>query len=199
MDRVEVQPAGKSLSMHQIEVSRRSITVDLWRDVTGSAPPSSQCDESCFVTGVNYYEATHFLNLLSERTGRSACYELKACTKNLGDGLTCARADRIEDCSGFQLPSARYVQQALIQELASSDPDESRYHRRLWEWTETDPSRFDPPPGDQPRARRKLITRWSLIFCSNPRDCDLPLGAYHPRASLPDLTFRAIRPVNPDR
>ena len=78
------------------------VTQEQFLAVTGYNPSSFTTSTEFPVEGVNWHEAAHFSNLLSEMEGRSGCYD---CTGS-GSSVLCDYSEvDIYSCEGYRLPT----------------------------------------------------------------------------------------------
>ena len=100
-------------------LSSAPVTQSQWSELMASAPfVFDSCGGDCPVEGVNWYEAVHFANLLSDQEGLPRCYQLAGCNGVPGtacpdpsagpcfDGYSCSSIEFLGlDCSGYRLPT----------------------------------------------------------------------------------------------
>ncbi|MEZ4324395.1 MAG: SUMF1/EgtB/PvdO family nonheme iron enzyme [Polyangiales bacterium] len=111
-------PSSGGGDAHDLLVGVTEVTRGQWRDVMGTEPYGSDCDD-CPVRMVSWYDAAAFANALSQREGLSACYQLSDCSEappyqrsapgraySHETGLYCATVESVgPSCSGYRLPN----------------------------------------------------------------------------------------------
>lgn len=106
---------------HSVKITRpfwiqtTPVTTGDWARLMGSRPAyfAQQCGDDCPVESVNWFEALHYANRLSQRESFESCYHLEQCTGQLGAGpdgyepsvFRCAIIRDNPECTGYRLPT----------------------------------------------------------------------------------------------
>jgi len=106
------------LYVAQYEVTQRDWARAARNQADWNAAPAhfSECGLDCPVESINWWEALHFLNALSEKEGLTPCYVFSSCNDQaVGEGRVCGgvamqdhRGNILEDvvgCDGYRLPT----------------------------------------------------------------------------------------------
>ena len=94
-------------------ISRRETTQADWTNLladhpTWAATPwvETTCGDDCPLENLNFYEALHFANALSEAHGLTPCYVLEGCTDTpLGEGKVCSENIAFQGSAGESVPT----------------------------------------------------------------------------------------------
>lgn len=109
---------------------------------------------------VNWYEAVTFLNARSDAEGLTPCYALASCSGQPGAGCeeglescqagyVCARAERVEGCDGWRLPTEaewEHATRAGTDDPRPDDLDDIAWHRSTARGTSRQVGTKDPNP-----------------------------------------------------
>lgn len=105
---------------HPFELAQHELTWQAWAEVVPTAPTkpaaviedAATCiDADCPLRWANWFEALAFANLLSARhePALAPCYDLSACSGDVGAGMTCTAvgltAASVYECEGYRLPT----------------------------------------------------------------------------------------------
>jgi formylglycine-generating enzyme required for sulfatase activity len=138
---VSVPPAAAGSASYDLLVGVTEVTQRMWRDVMGTSPSATRCD-NCPVELVSWYDVATYANALSEREGLTPCYALSACTQvapyrrgapgnrfSHEVGLTCEAVAAVgPTCDGYRLPSrAEWNAYGGVAALTESDRHVRRY------------------------------------------------------------------------
>ena len=105
--------------VHSVTITRSFIiretemTQKEWKALFGNNNPSRypECGDNCPVEMVNWYEAVHYANTLSQLEHLESCYEISDCSGTFGAGqqtedlYQCTVTFRGPDCTGYRLPT----------------------------------------------------------------------------------------------
>lgn len=89
-------------------VEATEVTQSRWQSLFPTSPSShTQCGEHCPVENVSWWDAVAYANALSQREGRSACYDIDGCRGTPGDGVFSCQDARFVGvtCNGWRLPT----------------------------------------------------------------------------------------------
>ena len=89
-------------------VEATEVTQARWRSVFPTSPSThARCGDHCPVENVSWWDAIAFANGLSEREGRSSCYDIQGCRGTPGDGVFSCQDARFVGvtCDGWRLPT----------------------------------------------------------------------------------------------
>lgn len=86
--------------MAETEVTRRQ-----WQEFAGESSPLFKHCENCPIESVSWFDVVAFSNWVSERSGLGLCYELSACSGDIGRDFSCDVAKDLGGCSGYRLPT----------------------------------------------------------------------------------------------
>ncbi len=138
---VSVPPAPHGAARYDLLVGVTEVTQRQWREVMGTEPSFSRC-ENCPVEMVSWYDAAAYANALSAREGLTACYALDACTETPpyrrgapGNrfshevGLACEVVASVgPSCDGYRLPNrAEWDAYGAVAALAESRRHAHKY------------------------------------------------------------------------
>jgi len=90
------------------EMQAHEVTQGEWEYAFDSQPSKDmECGSDCPVETVNWYEALHYANWLSQSEGLETCYELQGCDDScIGCGRICEAVEFSGlDCLGYRLPT----------------------------------------------------------------------------------------------
>jgi formylglycine-generating enzyme len=100
------------------EIQETEVTREQWTANGLPAPPENGTDggagcaeSTCPVGNLSWFDGLAYANLMSQRHDPplQPCYELQACTGELGQGLTCSGAvtskSTVYECEGYRLPT----------------------------------------------------------------------------------------------
>ena len=112
------KPVHEVTLTHDFEIQTTELTQGQWKAAFGSNPSNfSSCGDDCPVETINWYEALHYANWLSEQEGYTPCYVITGCNSNcVGCDRECSndvklkKADGTEastpyECEGYRLPT----------------------------------------------------------------------------------------------
>ncbi len=105
--------------VHSVTITRSFIiretemTQKEWKALFGNNNPSRypECGDNCPVEMVNWYEAVHYANTLSQLEHLESCYEISDCSGTFGAGqqtedlYQCTVTFEGPDCTGYRLPT----------------------------------------------------------------------------------------------
>ncbi len=88
-------------------VAKTEVTQRQWLGVLGSLPTQfRECGDDCPVDGVTWVEALAYANALSRSQGLPECYDLSACTGEVGVDYACPILLTFDPaCQGYRLPT----------------------------------------------------------------------------------------------
>jgi|MDSW01.1.fsa_nt_gb formylglycine-generating enzyme required for sulfatase activity len=91
-----------------VEMQSHEVTQQQWEFAFDSQPSKdTTCGKDCPVESVNWYEALHYANWLSQSEGLETCYNLIGCDEScIGCGRICEEVEFSGlDCQGYRLPT----------------------------------------------------------------------------------------------
>ncbi len=89
-------------------VEATEVTQGRWRSAFSTSPSThAACGDHCPVENVSWWDAVAYANELSEREGRSSCYDIGGCRGTPGDGVFSCQDARFVGvaCDGWRLPT----------------------------------------------------------------------------------------------
>lgn len=97
---------GASVSVEPFWMAQFEASWLFWSLMERSAELPTFCgEEFCPATGMSWWAALRFANLVSERLGYPTCYRFIGCDDAFADTARCDAVERVSDCGGFRLPS----------------------------------------------------------------------------------------------
>ena len=91
-----------------IDMQSHEVTQGQWQVAFDSQPSKDiTCGKDCPVESVNWFEALHYANWLSQNEGLETCYTFTGCDEScIGCGRTCDDVEFLGlDCQGYRLPT----------------------------------------------------------------------------------------------